>query len=85
MLKYLKKKHVSEVEDSKTGSKQSQPNMSREVTDDKITCLYSDIYLAFGFTWIGDEKSLPPLSIVCGKELANTAMVKGKLKRHLPS
>lgn len=44
--------------------------------------LYSDSYLAIGFTWTGEEGCPLPLCIVCGKKLANTAMAPAKLKRH---
>ena len=47
--------------------------------------LYNDSYLAIGFTWTGEEKCPLPLCIVCGKKLANTAMVPAKLKRHFSS
>lgn len=83
MLKYLKRKHVSEEEDSENGSQLSQPSTSkgREVSDKKIR-LYNDSYLAIGFTWTGEENCPLPLCIVCGKKLANTAMAPAKLKRH---
>ncbi len=44
--------------------------------------LYSESYLAIGFTWTGEEDCPLPLCIVCGKKLANTAMATAKLKRH---
>ena len=44
--------------------------------------LYSDAYLSFGFTQIGDNGCPLLLCIVCGKQLSNIAMVPAKIKRH---
>ena len=52
------------------------------MSDVKKNRLYNDSYLAIGFTWTGEEKCPLLLCIVCGKNLANTAMVPVKLKRH---
>ncbi|KII70621.1 Zinc finger BED domain-containing protein 5 [Thelohanellus kitauei] len=45
--------------------------------------LYSDNYLAPGFTLTGDPNCPSAMCIVCGKNLANTAISFMKLKRHL--
>ena len=83
MLKYLKRKHGSGEEDSDDESQIPQPSTSKgKVSDVKKNRLYNDSYLAIGFTWTGEEKCPLPLGIVCGKKLANTAMVPAKLKRH---
>ncbi len=83
MLKYLKRKHGSGEEDSDDESQIPQPSTSKgKVSDVKKNRLYNDSYLAIGFTWTGEEKCPLPLCIVCGKKLANTAMVPAKLKRH---
>jgi hypothetical protein len=34
------------------------------------------------FTWAGDKNCPIPLSVVCGKQLTNAAMVPQTLKRH---
>ncbi len=52
------------------------------MSDVKKNRLYSDIYLAIGFTWTGEQDCQLPLCIVCGKKLSNTAMALAKLKRH---
>ncbi len=82
MFKYLKRKHVCGKEVSDEESQILQPSTNKgEMSDVKKDPLYSDSYLAIGFTWI--EKDCPlPLCIVCEKKLANTAMAPAKLKRH---
>ncbi len=83
MFKYLKSKHVSGEEVSDEESQIPQPSTSKgKVSDVKKNRLYSDSYLAIGFTWTGEENCPLPLCIVCGKKLANTAMAPAKLKRH---
>ena len=83
MLKYLKRKHGSGEEVSDDESQIPQPSTSKgKVSDVKKNRLYNDSYLAIGFTWTGEEMCPLPLCIVCGKKLANTAMVPAKLKRH---
>ncbi len=53
----------------------------KEKWDVKKNHLYSDNYLAIGFTWTWEDCPLP-LCIVCGKKLANTAMAPARLKWH---
>ncbi len=83
MFKYLQRKHFSGEEVSDEESQIPQPSMSEgKVSDVKKNHLYSDSYLAIGFTWNGEEDCPLPLCTVCGIKLANTAMAPAKLKRH---
>ncbi len=83
MFKYLKRKHVSGEEVSDEESQIPQPSASKgKVSDVKKNCLYSDSYLAIGFTWAGEEDCPLPLFIFRGKKLANKAMAPAKLKQH---
>ncbi|KAM4748802.1 zinc finger BED domain-containing protein 5-like [Rhinophrynus dorsalis] len=43
---------------------------------------YSDSHLEMGFTWCGEESCPQPECIICGRKLANEALVPSKLKRH---
>lgn len=79
MLKYLKRPRDC-AEDNESES----PSTSKEVTNVKVR-RYDDSYMALGFTWTGENTCQLPLCIVCGKKLANTAMVPIKLKRHFTS
>lgn len=45
--------------------------------------LYKNDYISFGFSFSGEPSAPRPLCVVCGKKLSNSAMVPGKLKRHL--
>ncbi len=83
MFKHLKRKHVSGEEVSDEESQIPQPSMSKgKVGDVKKNCLYSDSYLAIGFTWTGEEDCPLLLCFVCGKTLVNTVMAPAKLKQH---
>ena len=44
---------------------------------------YSDSYILFGFTFIGDPTATIPLRVVYRKERSNSAMILAKMKRHL--
>uniref|UniRef100_A0A672M114 HAT C-terminal dimerisation domain-containing protein n=1 Tax=Sinocyclocheilus grahami TaxID=75366 RepID=A0A672M114_SINGR len=41
---------------------------------------YSDSYIAFGFTWIGDADSPNPQCVVCGEVLANSSLKHSHLQ-----
>ncbi len=83
MFKYLKRKHVSGKDVSDEELQLTQPNTSKgKMIDIKKNRLYSDTYLAIGFTWTGEEDGPLPLCIICGKKLAITAMAAAELERH---
>jgi len=44
---------------------------------------YSDSYIGFGFTWIGDAESPNPQCVVCGEVLANSSLKPSYMVRHL--
>jgi hypothetical protein len=52
------------------------------VLTSKIVVRRYNEYLSFGFISSGEEEPRPTC-VVCGKKLANQAMVQSKLKRHL--
>lgn len=62
------------------GSSQSQKNKEKAKTATRR--LYDENYLGFGFISTGSDECPLPLCLVCGKKLANSAMVPAKLKRH---
>ncbi len=83
MFRYLKRKHVSGEEVSDEESQIPQPSTSKgKLSDVKKNRVYSDSYLASGFTWTGEEDCPLPLCTVCRKKLANTAKALAKLKKH---
>ena len=44
---------------------------------------YKKDYIQCGFSWCGSKDAPKPLSIICGEQLANEAMVPSKLMHHL--
>ena len=66
MLRYLKRKHPIDEED-KECENNTQASTSKGEVSDKKTRHYNESYLAFGFTWTGDESCPLPLCIICGK------------------
>lgn len=44
---------------------------------------YSDSYIAFGFTWIGDAESPNPQCVICGEILANNSLKPSYMVWHL--
>lgn len=84
MMKYLKKRRASEEEDSGDEQHLAGQITSKvaKVGETKKNRRYNDTYLAFGFTWTGEQKCQLPLCIVCGKTLVNAAMFPAKLQRH---
>ncbi len=44
---------------------------------------YSDSYIGFGFTWIGDAENPNPQCVVCGEVLANSSLKPSYMVQHL--
>ncbi len=84
MMKYLKRRRASEEEDSGDEQHLAGKSTSKvaKVGETKKIRSYNDTYLAFGFTWTGEQNCQLPLCIVCGKTLVNAAMFPAKLQRH---
>uniref|UniRef100_A0A9J8C488 Uncharacterized protein n=1 Tax=Cyprinus carpio carpio TaxID=630221 RepID=A0A9J8C488_CYPCA len=62
--------------------KRNRPACQREKMSSKKR-KYSDSYIAFGFTWIGDAESPNPQCVVCGEVLANSSLKPSYMVRHL--
>ena len=77
---------VTEIGSGERTSSTSQNKLNVKSTSEKvkknINRKYYEKYLAFGFSWIGDENNPLPLCVVCNKKLSNESMVPSKLERH---
>ena len=60
------------------------PSTSNVVQKQKIVERpYTKNYIQYGFSWCGSENAPKPLGVICGEQLENEAMVRGKLMCHL--
>ena len=79
MVKFLKR--TFETCDNK---QDNVPSTSNAVKKQKLVKRqYREDYIHYGFSWCGNKDVPKPLCVVCGRQLANEAIVSSKLIRHL--
>lgn len=85
-LEYMEKPDRTDSEENEQGEEAGTEKSSRDVLMKRIwptlesesmpskKCKYSDSYIGFGFTWIGDAENPNPQCVVCGEVLANSSL-----------